>query len=185
GNDNAMLAAVDAKKGQDKAVKQYMEETLQMNHGLLNVMSALDMEVSFQRFLGKYYWIGGFLVLVLGFIGVMNFFNTMAASVLSRKKELALLEAVGMTKKQELAMLVAEGCIYLGGAFLMAVLLLVFGAKTILAHTVGTAFFFQMKLTIVPCVLLLPVLAALAYAIPKYQCDKLQKESMVERIRKE
>ena len=43
------------------------------------------------------------------FIGIMNFFNTTATSVISRKKELALLEVVGMTKKQISKMLVAEG----------------------------------------------------------------------------
>ena len=45
---------------------------------------------------------------LLAFIGIMNFFNTTATSVISRKKELALLEVVGMTKKQISKMLVAE-----------------------------------------------------------------------------
>ena len=67
--------------------------------------------------------IGGFLVVILAFIGIMNFFNTTATSVISRKKELALLEVVGMTKKQVSKMLVTEGFLYLGGAFVIAVLL--------------------------------------------------------------
>ena len=50
-----------------------------------------------------------FLVVILAFIGIMNFFNTTATSVISRKKELALLEVMGMTKKQISKMLVAEG----------------------------------------------------------------------------
>ena len=62
----------------------------------------------------------------------MNFFNTTATSVISRKKELALLEVVGMTKKQVSKMLVTEGFLYLGGAFVIAVLLVVVGAKQIL-----------------------------------------------------
>ena len=71
----------------------------------------------------------------------MNFFNTTATSVISRKKELALLEVVGMTKKQVSKMLVTEGFLYLGGAFVIAVLLIVFGAKQILVNTLGTAIF--------------------------------------------
>ena len=114
----------------------------------------------------------------------MNFFNTTATSVISRKK-LALLEVVGMTKKQIAKMLVAEGFLYLGGAFMIAVLLVVFGAKQILTNTLGTAFFFRLHLTIVPCVLMIPILVGIAYVIPKYQFEKMSQESVVERIRKE
>ena len=130
-------------------------------------------------------WIGGFLVVILAFIGIMNFFNTTATSVISRKKELALLEVVGMTKKQVSKMLVTEGFLYLGGAFVIAVLLVVFGAEKILANTLGTAFFFRLHLTIVPCVLMIPILVGIAYVIPKYQFEKMSRESIVERIRKE
>ena len=129
--------------------------------------------------------IGSFLVVILAFIGIMNFFNTTATSVISRKKELALLEVVGMTKKQISKMLVAEGFLYLGGAFMIAVLLVVVGAKQILINTLGTAFFFRLHLTIVPCVLMIPILVGIAYVIPKYQFEKMSRESIVERIRKE
>ena len=139
----------------------------------------------FRRFVSKYYMIGSFLVVILAFIGIMNFFNTTATSVISRKKELALLEVVGMTKKQVSKMLVTEGFLYLGGAFVIAVLLIVFGAKQILVNTFGTAFFFRLHLTIVPCVCMIPILVGIAYVIPKYQFEKMSRESIVERIRKE
>ena len=75
--------------------------------------------------------------------------------------------------------------LYLGGAFVIAVLLVVFGAEKILANTIGTAFFFLMHLTIVPCILMIPILIGIAYVIPKYQFEKMSRESVVERIRKE
>ena len=67
----------------------------------------------------------------------------------------------------------------------IAVLLVVFGAKQILVNTLGTAFFFRMHLTIVPCVLMIPILVGIAYVIPKYQFEKMSRESIVERTRKE
>ena len=185
GNESAMYAAIDAKKGKDKQVKEYIDENILEENDMINVSSVLDMKASFRRFVSKYYMIGGFLVIILAFIGIMNFFNTTATSVLSRKKELALLEVAGMTKKQISKMLVAEGFLYLGGAFIIAVLLVVFGAEKILANTLGMAFFFQMHLTIVPCLLMVPILSGIAYAIPKYQFKKMSRESVVERIRKE
>ena len=82
-------------------------------------------------------------------------------------------------------MLVAEGFLYLGGALVIAVLLVVFGSEEILSNTIGRAFFFQMHLTIVPCLLMIPILLVIAYAIPKYQFEKMSRESLVERIRME
>lgn len=183
GKDSAMYAAVDAKAGGDKELKKYIEENVLAENEMMNIFSVLDMKESFERYISKYYMIGSFLVIILGFIGIMNFFNTMTASVLSRKKEMALLEVVGMTKKQELNMLVAEGGIYLGGALVLAVLIIVFGAEKILSHTIGQAFFFRMHLTVLPCILLIPVLMILAYVIPKYQFKRMNEESVVDRIR--
>jgi len=184
-NQSAMYATIDAKKGEDKQVKEYIDKNVLKENDMINVFSVLDMKASFRRFVSKYYMIGSFLVVILAFIGIMNFFNTTATSVISRKKELALLEVVGMTKKQISKMLVAEGFLYLGGAFMIAVLLVVVGAKQILINTLGTAFFFRLHLTIVPCVLMIPILVGIAYVIPKYQFEKMSRESIVERIRKE
>ena len=185
GNESAMYAANDAKKGEDKQIKEYLDKNILKENDMINVFSVLDMKESFQRYVSKYYMIGSFLVVILAFIGIMNFFNTTATSVISRKKELALLEVVGMTKKQVSKMLVTEGFLYLGGAFVIAVLLIVFGAKQILVNTLGTAFFFRLHLTIVPCVFMIPILVGIAYVIPKYQFEKMSRESIVERIRKE
>lgn len=82
-------------------------------------------------------------------------------------------------------MLVAEEFIYLGGALVVAILMVVFGAEKILVNTIGTAFFFRLHLTIVPCLLMIPVLMGIAYVIPKYQFQKMSRESVVERIRRE
>ncbi len=185
GNDSAMYAALDAKEGMERQAKKYIEEKVLKENEMLNVFSVLDMQESFQRYVNKFYMIGGCLVAVLAFIGIMNFFNTMATSVLSRKKELALLEAVGMTKRQISKMLVAEGCIYLVGAEILAILIVCLGAEKILSHTVGMAFFFQMHLTIVPCIAVIPILVMIAWGVPKYQFRKLSQESVVERIRRE
>ena len=128
GNQSAMYAAIDAKKGEDKQVKEYIDKNVLKENDMINVSSVLDMKASFRRFVGKYYMIGGFLVVILAFIGIMNFFNT---------------------------------------------------------TTFATVFFFQLHLTIVPCLLMVPILSGIAYAIPKYQFKKMSQESVVERIRKE
>ena len=93
------------------SVKEYIDKNVLKENDMINVSSVLDMKASFRRFVSKYYMIGSFLVVILAFIGIMNFFNTTATSVISRKKELALLEVVGMTKKQLYRMFLSEGIV--------------------------------------------------------------------------
>lgn len=50
--------------------------------------------------------------LLLILIGVINFVNVMLTGVYTRRKELAVMESVGMTKKQIKSMLVLEGMYY-------------------------------------------------------------------------
>ena len=56
------------------------------------------------------YSIVGLLLLM----GVMNYFNVIAASLAARKKEFAIMEAIGMTRRQLRNMLLTEGFYYVG-----------------------------------------------------------------------
>jgi len=182
GNNSAMYAAFDAKPGMDRQARQYIDENITSKWGLLNVFSVLDMKDGFERYLNKYYMIGGALVLILGTTGIINFFNTVSVSVTSRKRELALLEATGMTKKQLKNMLVLEGLVYLLGAFLLAVIIVLSTSEKILYSTLGGTFYFQMHLTIMPCIAMIPVLLVIAYIVPWFQWKKMGRESIIERI---
>ncbi|MDE7313729.1 MAG: FtsX-like permease family protein [Eubacterium sp.] len=57
--------------------------------------------------------LGTAMSLILFAIGILNFINTIYAGILSREKELAMLECIGMSKKQVRQMLVAEGMFYM------------------------------------------------------------------------
>ena len=120
---------------------------------------------------------------VLGVIGVLNFFNAVAASVISRKRELALLEAVGMEKSQIVKMLCMEGCIYLAGAEAMALGMVCVCAEGLLERTLGRAFFFRFHLAVWPCLAPVPVLFLIVYGISRWQFRKMSRESVVERLR--
>lgn len=183
GSHDAMYAALDAREGQRETVQAYIQNTVLSQNDMLTFTSVLDLQAAFDRYLSKYYTIGGFLVLVLALIGVMNFFNTTATSVLSRRRELALLEAVGMTKRQIVKMLIAEGAIYLVGAFAIAVVLVYTCAERLLNQTLGLAFYCDIHATALPCLALAPVLLLIAVLIPKWQFRQMCRESIVERLR--
>ncbi|WP_429147846.1 FtsX-like permease family protein [Anaerotaenia torta] len=56
--------------------------------------------------------LGGGVALVIALIGILNFVNVMSVSVMVRKRELAILESIGMSRKQVRRMLASEGLGY-------------------------------------------------------------------------
>ena len=56
--------------------------------------------------------IGGALSLIIGLIGILNFVNSVLTSIVTRRREFATLQAVGMTGRQLRRMLTLEGLYY-------------------------------------------------------------------------
>ncbi len=127
--------------------------------------------------------VGGILSGVLGLIGILNFMNSTLTSIISRRRELAMLQSVGMTEKQLRRMLVCEGIIYA-----LATLLTVFTVGNLFVYEVvslyaGQIWFFTYHFTVLPMLCCLPVMLSLAYLIPLLAYRSIRNESIVERLR--
>ena len=57
-------------------------------------------------------------------MGILNFFNAILTGILSRKREFAMLQAVGMTGRQLKKMLMLEGVLYGGMTILLSLVLI-------------------------------------------------------------
>ena len=58
------------------------------------------------------YIIGGFISVILGMSGFINFINLMITNIITRKKEYAVMQSIGMTTKQLIRLIVNEGLLY-------------------------------------------------------------------------
>ena len=56
--------------------------------------------------------LGGALSFIVGLVGVLNFFNAVLTGIITRKREFAVLQSIGMTGRQRQTMLVYEGLFY-------------------------------------------------------------------------
>lgn len=183
GDENAMLAGVDVKEGTEKSFDRWLTSFQEQAENSLYTESRMSVLEECQGFARKYSVTMGLLCLVLFVIGILNFFNTSYVNILSRRRELSLLEAVGMTGKQLRRMLIAEGLLYLSAATLLADTIGMLLAKPLIERTVGQTFFFSCQMTILPSILIFPLLAAVAAAVPVYNFRHMQRESVVERLR--
>lgn len=59
-------------------------------------------------------------IVTLGAVGVMNLINTMVNSIYTRRRELGIIQAIGMSEKQLVRMLQLEGLFYTAGTLLVA-----------------------------------------------------------------
>lgn len=64
--------------------------------------------------------LGYAFLLILGAVGVMNLINTMINSVYTRRRELGVIQAIGMSEKQLVHMMQLEGLFYTAGTLLVS-----------------------------------------------------------------
>ena len=124
-------------------------------------------------------------LIILGVIGFMNMANTLITSIITRKKELGILQAIGLTTRQLNKMLQLEGLIYtISTVFIACTLGNALGYMVCL-HCQKTSLFGiseyhfpYLELGIMVAALII-LQGSLSYILSK----KLQKTSLVERIK--
>lgn len=78
---------------------------------------------AFQEKLTEYRTPVYMFVLFIGVFGIINLLNTLVTNVLTRKRELGILQAVGASGKQLSKMLLIEGLLYTLGAAILSITL--------------------------------------------------------------
>ncbi len=98
------------KNAYDK-VKAYVESLVKSNENL--DANYIDVEIAANELAIKVTRIMGYsLVVLIGIIGFINLINSMITSIITRKKELGMLQAIGLTNKQLIQMLNKEAMFY-------------------------------------------------------------------------
>lgn len=126
--------------------------------------------------------IGGALSIIIGLIGITNFVNSVLTSIITRRKELAMLQSIGMTGKQLKKMLSFEGLYYAAGTVVASI---VFGSlvSVIIVRAISNSiWFFTYKFVIFPMFVIYPFLIALTVIIPAIIYRKIAKTSIIERL---
>lgn len=127
--------------------------------------------------------IGGMLSGIIGFIGILNFVNAMITSIISRKKEFATLQSIGMTRRQLKKMLCYEGYCYAVLSAIFSLVIGVFCALFIAKPLCNMMWFMSFHLVLFPLLIAIPILFAFGYIIPTIIYGTTDKYSIVERLR--
>ena len=127
--------------------------------------------------------IGGALCVVVGAVGILNYVNSTLTGIITRRKELAMMKSIGMTDRQQQKMLIFEGLYYVIFIGLISSAVGSLVSLLILRPLSRTLRWFVYDFTLLPVALVLPFMAILAVAIPVLMYRRVNRISIVERLR--
>ena len=115
---------INAEDGQLMALDQAIQEIVAVAPSLMEYVSAAQAQADYAHNQQTVALVGNGVCILMVLMGLMNYVNVMATSVQTRRRELAMMESLGMTRRQLRAMVMWEGGIY---AVLSSVLFLAGG----------------------------------------------------------
>lgn len=124
------------------------------------------------------------LVIIIGVIGFMNLINTMITSIITRKRELGILQAIGLSDKQLVKMLQIEGLFYTVGTLLITLTLgniLGYIAVIIFRNTGASYAIYDYPLT--QTIIMIVAITLVQILITYMVTNNFKKDSLVDRIR--
>ena len=185
GTSDVMYYAFDTTDETNAAMESFLADYTENVNPELDYESKATYAGEFESMRSMFLLLGGALSFIVGLVGVLNFFNAILTGIIARQRELAVLQAVGMTGRQLRAMLIWEGLLYaLGAAGLALILTLTLGP--IAFQAVERLFwFFTYHLNLTPFLFIIPLFALLGAGIPVITGHEMAKRTVVERLRME
>lgn len=170
--------------GADQKIEAYLKHYTEAVEPQMNYSSRATIATSCENMRRMVLLAGGALAVIVAVISLINLLNAMLTSIIIRRNELAMLESIGMTKRQIKWMLALEGCDY---AILTTLIVVSLGGsftKLILAGVIEKIWFMTYQEVIWPVVVLLMIFFAFGIGVSYFTYGAMaKKESIVERMK--
>lgn len=183
GIDAVMLYAFNTTDEANAAMESFLADYTENQNPQFDYESKATYVAQFESFRSMFLMLGGTLSFIIGLVGILNFFNAILTGILTRKREFAMLQSVGMTGRQLKQMLVYEGLCYSLGAALLSLAIALLMGPLVGSAVENLFWFFTYRFTILPIFLLLPVFVLLGSLVPLGIYHSVAKLTIVERLR--
>ncbi|MBQ8951352.1 MAG: ABC transporter permease [Eubacterium sp.] len=182
---NAMRVVMDVEDSKEGYVNDWLKNYTTTVEPALDYDSKESVTEEYASFGRMFKVVGAVIAGVLGLIGLMNFANTIITSIIVRSRELAMLEAVGMTGKQQRISLMKEGCRYFVWSAVVSLIISSVLNLTLIRALTDAVPMFDWNFTLVPNLVCLPFILILVIIIPVIAYNRMSKISVVDRLRVE
>lgn len=166
-------------------IMEQIDKLVEQKEGEIGCSSVIMLRNSLSGIKNTVYIIGGFISVILGMSGFINFINLMITNIITRKKEYAVMQSIGMTTKQLIRLIVNEGLLYALSSAVLGIVLSVLVGGTMIKIICNAIWFMNYKLLLWSAITLSVVTIILSGVIPVIVFKSFNKESIVEKIRKD
>lgn len=185
GTASVMYYAFDTTEEANATMEAFLKDYTENVNPQFDYESKATYASEFENIKNMFLLLGSALSFIVGLVGILNFFNAILTGITARRRELAVLQSIGMTTRQLQTMLALEGLLYTLGSALLAFTLILITAPIVGPGLNGMFWFFTYHFTIWPIMVILPLFAVLGIGIPVVTCRTMQRYSVVERLRVE
>ncbi len=183
GERDAMRCIFNADSDYEDDIEEWISDYTGNVESNLKYSSRQVYRDEFKEFTSMFIIVGGLITVILALIGILNLTNTLVTSIMSRRVELAMLEAVGETKNMQKKSICLEGVLY---ALFSGVFGILFSAlfSILFVRPFGAEmWFFEWHFTLTTALVVIPVMLLIAAIIPYIIYNIFMKSSVVERLR--
>ncbi len=180
---DAMLYTFNMEEGTDKAMEAFLQNYTENVDEDYSYESKMTYAAEFEEFRMMFLLLGGVLSFIVGLVGILNYFNAVLTSIMSRRREFAMMQSIGMTGKQLKKMLVCEGLFYALGSLTLAFVLIIVLGPVLSVALESMFWFYEYKLIVWPIIVLVPMFVLLGWALPRLVYRVVEKQTLIERLR--
>lgn len=166
-------------------IMEQIDKLVEQKEGEIGCSSVIMLRNSLSGIKNTVYIIGGFISVILGMSGFIDFINLMITNIITQKKEYAVMQSIGMTTKQLIRLIVNEGLLYALSSAVLGIVLSVLVGGTMIKIICNAIWFMTYKLLLWSAITLSVVTIILSGVIPVIVFKSFNKESIVEKIRKD
>ncbi len=183
GNTYAMSYVFDVTQDKETDMEHFLKQYTNSVEPTMSYKSKLTTLAGVTDIKNTIVSIGGTIAFIIGIIGILNFINIILTNILIRRRELAILQSIGMTRKQLVAMLCLGGCYYATFTAVISTLLSLGSSLFIVRPLCDQIWFLNFKFNFWPLVIIFPLLFVLGSLVPYVAYRFTGRQSVVERLR--
>lgn len=181
-NQGPMLITLDVADESKADMEAFLSNYCSEVDPNVQYVSRESYAAEYESSMRAYRIVGSVLSVLLALIGIMNFTNTIITSIFARKREIAMLQSIGMTNRQVNRLLVDEGLLY---TLLTVLFTLTVGSVIgyLAVNVLIGGGYLSMHFTVMPSLICIPFLVVISGLIPYISQRIVGRKSVVERLR--
>lgn len=182
-NPTIMNYTFNVDKENMKQISLEIEAFVEEFEGKVGFNSAEWIKQDMESMKNTIYAVGIVVSCIIGISGLINFLNLTIANILSRRREFAIMESVGMSKKQIKVLITGESLLYSVYAALLGLACSLVSGFLLIGPICEDTWFMHFDMVIWPAILIGGVIVMLTIFLPKLLYKVFSKGSIVEKLR--